>query len=130
MWSFLMKVVVNAVAVWVASLIVPGVHVGGGDTTKTVVTLLVVGVLFGLVNAIIKPVVRFFAFPFYILTLGLLAFVVNAAMLEIVAWVSGRLDIAFSIDRFFWSVILAAIVVSIVSLLLHVVLPDGDRDDD
>lgn len=125
-----MKIVINAVAVWVASLIVPGVHVGGGDTGRTVVTLLVVGLLFGLVNAIIKPVVKFFAFPFYILTLGLLAFVVNAAMLELAAWLSGKLDIAFSIDRFFWSAILAAIVVSIVSLLLNVVLPDGDKDDD
>jgi putative membrane protein len=129
-WSFLMKVVVNAVAVWVASLIVPGVHVGGGDTGRTVVTLLVVGLLFGLVNAIIKPVVKFLSFPFYILTLGLFAFVVNAAMLEIVDWLSGRLRIAFSIDRFFWSAVLAAVVVTVVSLVLHLVLPDGDRDDD
>ena len=111
-----MKVVVNAVAVWVASLVVPGVHVGGGDTARTVVTLLVVGLLFGIVNAIIKPVVKFLSFPFYILTLGLFAFVVNAAMLEIVDWLSGKLDVAFSIDRFFWSAILAAVVVTIVSI--------------
>jgi putative membrane protein len=128
-WSFLMKVVVNAVAIWVASLIVPGVHLGGGTLSKNVVTLLVVGLLFGLVNATIKRVVKFLAFPFYILTLGLLAFVVNALMLEIVSWLAGRLDIAFHIDRFFWSAILAAVVVGLVSLVLHLVLPDGDRED-
>jgi putative membrane protein len=129
-WSFLMKVVVNAVAVWVASLVVPGVHVGGGDTARTVVTLLVVGLLFGLVNAVIKPVVKVLSFPFYIVTLGLFAFVVNAAMLKIVDWLAGKLHVAFSIDRFFWSAILAAVVVTVVSLVLHLVLPDGKGDDD
>jgi putative membrane protein len=127
--SFLIKVVINAVAVWVASLVVPGVHVGGGDTGRTVVTLLVVGLLFGLVNAVIKPVVKVLSFPFYIVTLGLFAFVVNAAMLEIVDWLSGKLDIAFSIDHFFWSAILAAVVVTLVSLALNLVLPDGKGDD-
>jgi len=126
--QFLIKVVVNAVAIWVATVIVPGVTVSesGDSTGDTILTLLVIGLLFGIVNAVIKPVVKLLAFPFYILTLGLLAFVVNAAMLELVSWLSGKFDITFEIDDFFWSAILAAIVVSLVSMALNLVLPDED----
>ena len=126
--QFLIKVIVNAVAIWVATVIVPGVNVSesGDSTGDTIVTLLVLGLLFGVVNAVIKPVVKLFAFPFYILTLGLLAFVVNAAMLELVSWLSGELGFTFEIEDFFWSAILAAIVVSLVSMALNLVLPDED----
>jgi len=78
MRSVLVKIAVNAVAIWVAAAVVPGVDVSGAGTAKTIATLAVVGALFGLVNAFIKPVVKLFSFPFYILTLGLFAFVVNA----------------------------------------------------
>ncbi|GAB3241397.1 phage holin family protein [Kineosporia babensis] len=124
--NILIKVVVNAVAIWVATAIVPGVEVSGGDTGQTVLTLLVVGAIFGVVNAVIKPVVKLFSFPFYILTLGLFAFVVNALMLELVAWLSDQLSISFTIDDFFWSAIGAAVVVTLVSMVLNLALPDGD----
>jgi putative membrane protein len=124
--SFLIKVVVNAIAIWVATLVVPGVEISGGSWTNNVLTLLVVGAIFGLINTFIKPFVKFFSFPFYILTLGLFAFVVNAAMLEIVSWVSGKTRIDFHIDDFFWSALGAAVVVTFVSMLLNVLLPDGD----
>ena len=126
MRSFLIKVVVNAIAIWVATLVVPGVEISGGSWTSNVLTLLVVGAIFGLINTFIKPFVKFFSFPFYILTLGLFAFVVNAAMLEIVSWVSGKTRINFHIDDFFWSALGAAVVVTFVSMLLNVLLPDGD----
>jgi hypothetical protein len=78
------------------------------------------------INAFIKPFVKFFSFPFYILTLGLFAFVVNAAMLEIVNWVSGITNLNFHIDDFFWSALGAAVVVTFVSMILNLLLPDGD----
>ncbi|MBT0771336.1 phage holin family protein [Kineosporia sp. J2-2] len=124
--SILIKVLVNAVAIWVATAVVPGVEVSGDSTGKTVLTLVVVGAIFGVVNAIIKPVVKLFSLPFYILTLGLFAFVVNALMLELVAWLSDQLNISFTIDDFFWSAIGAAVVVTFVSMVLNLVLPDGD----
>jgi putative membrane protein len=126
--QFLVKVLVNAVAIWVAAAVVPGVEVTGNGTGRTVITLLLLGLLFGIVNAVIKPIVRFFSLPFYFLTLGLFAFIVNALMLEIVAWLSDpeRLDISFRIDDFFWSAVLAAVVVTVVSWILNLVLPDGD----
>ena len=126
MVQFLIKVVVNAVAVWVATVIVPGVTVGDGDATTgdKVLTLLLIGLIFGVVNAIIKPIVQILAIPFYILTLGLVAFVINALMLVLVEWLAGEFGLSFEIDDFFWSAILAAIVVSIVGMALNLVLPD------
>ena len=126
--QLIVKVVVNAVAIWVAAAGVPGVIVSDGDANlgRKIITLLVVGAIFGVVNALIKPIVKLFAFPFYILTLGLFAFVVIALMLMLVSWLSDQLNISFHIDDFFWSAIGAAIVVTFVSMVLNLVLPDND----
>ena len=126
MKPILIKIAVNAVAIWVAALLVPGVDVRGHGTVNTIVTLAVVGAVFGLVNSFIKPVVKLFSLPFYILTLGLFAFVVNALMLELVALISRSIGISFRIGDFFWSAIGAAIVVTLVSMVLSLVVPDGD----
>jgi putative membrane protein len=125
MRGIIVKIVVNALAIWVATLIVPHVQVTGSSGTNKVLSLAVIGALFGVVNAFIKPVVTVFSLPFLILTLGLFSFVVNAFMLKIVDWISGALGIPFETGPFFWSTILAAIVVTIVSMVLNVVIPDG-----
>lgn len=126
MTQLIVKVIVNAVAIWVATAVVPGVDVSGDGVPRTIVTLAVVGAIFGVVNALVKPIVVFFSFPVYILTLGLFSFIVNALMLEIVSWLSDKWNISFHIDDFFWSAIGAAIVVTFVSMVLNLVLPDGD----
>ena len=126
MRAILTKIIVNALAIWIATLVIPGVDVGGEGLGQQVGSLIVVGALFGLVNAFIKPVVKFFSFPFYLLTLGLFAFVVNALMLEIVDWLSDRIGIAFDSDPFFWSTLGAAIVVTFVSMILNIFIPDDD----
>ena len=120
------QVVVNALAIWVAAAVVPGVDLRGDNLGETVATLLIVGALFGLINTLIKPVVVLFTLPFYILTLGLVAFVVNALMLLLLSWLSDKLGISFRIDDFFWSALGAAVVVTFVSMVLNLVLPDGD----
>lgn len=126
--NLIIKIVVNAVAIWVATAVVPGVEVSEGNAGlgDKIVTLLVVGAIFGLVNAVIKPIVKLFALPFYILTLGLFAFIVNAAMLMLVSWLADQLGISFHIEDFFWSAIGAAVVVTFVSMVLNLVLPDND----
>lgn len=123
--SLAIKVVVNALAIWVATLVVPQVDVTAADTTGRVVTLLVLGAVFGVMNALVKPIVKVLAFPFYVLSLGLFAFVVNALMLELTDWLSDSLGISFSSGPFFWSTIGAAVVVTFVSMVLNLVLPDG-----
>ena len=126
MADFLTKVIVNAIAVWVATLVVPGVSVTGEGWRTTVLTMLLVGAIFGVVNAVIKPVVALLSLPFYVLTLGLFAFVVNALMLWLVSWLSDVLGISFAIDDFFWSAIGAAVVVTFVSMILNIVIRDQD----
>ena len=130
MGSFVIKVVVNAVAIWVATVLVPGVTVSGPDasTAGTVLTFVVLGLLFGVVNATVKPVVQVLAFPLYVLTLGLITFLVNALMLQLTAWLSGHTTLTLHLDRFWPTAILAALVVSLVSLVLHAVLPDGKNN--
>jgi putative membrane protein len=111
----------------VATLLLDGVEVTGGDgtTSSRMLTYLFIGLLFGIVNAIVKPVVKVLSFPFYVLTLGLFTFVVNALMLELTAWLSEKTSLSLRIDDFWWDAVLAALVVSVVSMVLNAVLPDG-----
>ena len=127
MKAFAIKVVVNAVAIWVATLVVPGIAVGEGtgERWQTVLTYLVVGLLFGLVNAVVKPVVKLLTLPLYVLTLGLFSFLVNALMLQITSWISAATPLTFVVEDFFWSAVLGAVVVTFVSMVLNLVLPDG-----
>jgi putative membrane protein len=132
MRSFAVKVVVNAVAIWVATLVVPGLDLGGAATEgvgQQVLTCLLLGLVFGLLNAVVKPVVTFFTLPLYVLTLGLFSFVVNALMLQATSWISEQTPLTFHVDDFFWSAVLGAVVVTFVSLVLNLVLPDGRKDD-
>lgn len=132
MQKFLVKVGVNAVAIWVATAWLSGVVVNAPDGNASVaakaLTYLALGLIFGLVNAVIKPVVRLLSLPFYVLTLGLFAFVVNALMLQITEWIAEATPLTFFIDDFFWDAILAAVVVTVVSMLINLVLPDGAKD--
>lgn len=128
MKSFLIKVAVNAVAIWVATLVVDGIDVDGagdGGVGAQVLTFAVIGAIFGIVNAIIKPVVMLLTLPFYILTLGLFTFIVNAFMLQITSWIAEATPLTFHLEDFFWTAILGAVVVTFVSLVLNVLLPDG-----
>jgi putative membrane protein len=126
--NFLIKVAVNAVALWVAAWLLPGIGFGDGKFGSKFATVLLVAVVFGVVNAIVKPVAKFLSFPFIILTLGLFTFIVNAFMLQLTEWISEPLGLSFTIDEFFWDAVLGALVVTIVSMVLNWVLPDGDDD--
>jgi len=109
-------------ALWVVTLLVPGVGFVGGDTTlQKIGIVLVVAVIFGLVNAVIKPVVALLSIPLYILTLGLFHIVVNALMLWITAWITEHTTHwGLQIDHFWWTAIWAAVVLSIVGWVLSI----------
>lgn len=127
MLGLLANVVVNAVAIWVATLIVPQVSIQGGTLTESVLALLVVGAALALVNALLKPLVKALTGCLYVLTLGLMALVVNAGMLKAAGWLAGKVGVDFDPGPFFWSTILAALVVTLVSIPLNRLL-DADRD--
>lgn len=120
-----LRVVFNAVAVWIATLLVGGVDVTARTTAGDIGTLVVVGALFGLVNAVIKPVAKLLSLPLIILTLGLFALVVNALLFWLTAEVSGALGAPFEVDGF-WAAFWGAIVVSLVSWVLSIVIKDPD----
>ncbi len=114
--SFLIRVAITGLALWVVTLLVPGVTFVGGDTTvQKIGIVLVVAAIFGLVNAVIKPIVALVSIPLYILTLGLFHVVVNALMLWITAWITEHTTHwGLQIDHFWWTAIWAAILLSIV----------------
>jgi putative membrane protein len=129
MGSFLLRAALTGLALWVVTLIVPGLSFVGGETTlQKVGIIFVVGVIFGLVNAFIKPIVQILSIPLYILTLGLIHIVINALMLWITAWITEHTTHwGLAIDNFWWTAIWAAIVLSIVSWLLSLVTRDAGR---
>lgn len=121
--SFIVRLVVNGLALWVATVIVQGVQVQEAETSDKVLTLLVVALIFAVVNTLIKPIVKLLSLPFYVLTLGLFTFVVNALMLWLTSWIADVLNVPFHVDDFFWSAVLGALVVSFVSWVLNLLLP-------
>lgn len=129
MGSFLLRAALTGFALWVVTLIVPGISFVGGDSTlQEVGIIFVVGVIFGLVNAVIKPIVQFISIPLYILTLGLIHIVINALMLWITSWITeNTTHWGLFIDDFWWTAIWAAIVLSIVSWLLSLVVGEAQR---
>ena len=128
MKNFLIRVGVNGVALWVAALVLPGINLAEGDLGwgRKLWTIFFVAVIFGVVNAIIKPIAQLLSLPFIVLTLGLFIFIVNAFMLQLTEWLSGWLDLSFSIDQFFWDAVFGAIIITLVSWVLNVVLPAND----
>jgi putative membrane protein len=130
MGSFLLRAALTGFALWLVTLIVPGIRFDGFDSTlQEVGVIFVVGVIFGLVNAVIKPIVQFISIPLYILTLGLIHIVINALMLWITAWITERTTHwGLFIDKFWWTAVWAAIVLSIVGWLLSLII-DSDVDE-
>lgn len=119
--KFIIGVLVTAAALWIATLIVPGIHI-----EASVKGFLIVALVFGLVNALVRPVARLLTLPVRILTLGLFSLVINAAMLMLTDWLAGHV---MSIDgdtmTQLWNALLGSIVVSIASTLIHWIVP-GD----
>ena len=114
---------INAVALWVADFFVDGIYVVpfGTGSNDTVLTYLVVAGIFGLVNGIIGNFVRIVAFPLYILTLGLVALVINGALLLLVAAISESLGFGLVVENFGWGII-GAVVLSLCNWVLGVIL--------
>ena len=131
MGAFLLRAALTGVALWVVTLIVPGIDFVGADSTLAEVGIIfVVAVIFGLVNAIIKPIVQLISIPLYIVTLGLFHIVINAFMLWITSWITEHTTHwGLYIDDFWWTAIWAAIVLSIVSWLLSLVTGGANKRD-
>jgi len=93
--------------------------VGVPSTGESIVALLIISVVFGLINAVIRPIVSFLSLPVTCLTLGLFTLVINAAMLWLTVWITSFLPVHVLIDTFFWTTILAALIIAIVSTIVN-----------
>lgn len=120
---FLIRVLINAAGLWVATVLVRGISFTG---TNMIVTLLVVAVIFGVVNAVIKPILATLTCPLYILSLGLFTFVVNALMLLLTSGIARALGLGFQVDGFL-AALVGAFVISLVSFLLSIVIREDAR---
>lgn len=125
MKNFLVKTLANAGALGVAIWLIKDITLTGGSTAHKVLTLILVALVFGVVNWLVKPVVKVLSFPLFILTLGLITLVVNALMLMLTSWLAGKLSLDFHVSGF-WTAVVGALIVSVVSWALHVVLPDDE----
>jgi putative membrane protein len=125
MKNFVVKTIANAGALAVAVWLLDKITLTGDSTVKKVSTLIIVALLFGLVNFLVKPLVKLLSLPLLILTLGLFTLIVNALMLLLTSWLADKLDLSFHVEGF-WTAVVGGLIISVVSWALHVVLPDGD----
>jgi putative membrane protein len=121
--AILTKIVVNAGALAVAAWLFSGIRIGGRSVTDELVTLLVVAAVFGVVNAVVAPLVKLLSLPFILLTLGLLLWVINAGMLLLTAAVADAAGMRFFVDSFL-TALGGALVISVVSWVLELALGD------
>ena len=120
----IVRLLINAVALWLTTIIVTGVKVvpfEPGGTLETVLTFLLLAVIFGIVNGVIGNLIRIVAFPIYVLTLGLIALIVNGLLLLLVAWISDLIGFGLQVDGFWWGV-LGALVLALFSWIIGIVL--------
>ena len=120
----LIRVLITAASLFVATAVVPGIQLLAASTVSKVTTLVVVALIFGVVNAVLKPIVKVLGCFFYIITLGLIGLVVNALLLLLTSWVAAKLSEPFHITGF-WPAFWGAIIVGVVSWLLSITL--GER---
>src|SRR5258708_25555261 len=124
-----LRVLITAIALFVATDAVPGIELLAATTLSKVTTLVVVALIFGVVSAVLRPIVKTLGCVFYLLTLGLIGLVVNALLLWLTSWVAGKLSEPFHITGF-WPAFWGAIIVGVVGWLLSITLGANGHDQE
>lgn len=126
MQTVLTKTIVNGLALWLAALALPGIRLGeeAAALSNRLLTIVLVALVFGLINAVIKPIISFLSLPFLVLTLGLFTVIINAIMLSLTSAVSGALGLDFDVAHFFWDAVVGSLIISFVSMLLNTLIKD------
>jgi len=121
--NLILRWLINGVALYVAAELVPGIYADGGWQV-----LVLMAVIFGLVNALVRPILKFLTCPLIMLTLGLFTLVINALMLQLASWLGRQLGLGFYVAGFWPAAVLGALVISVVSFILTMLLVDEDED--
>lgn len=122
MFRLLIRWVINAVALWAAIQLVPGIHHDG-----TGLSLLIIALIFGLVNALVRPLLVLLTCPLIVVTMGLFILIINTIMLALTEWLSGIFALGLTIDGF-WPTFLGALVISLVSAVISLLVKDTHED--
>jgi putative membrane protein len=125
----LIRVVISAIALAVAAAFVSGISITAGSALARAGTLIVVALIFGVVNAVLKPIVKAVGCLFYILTLGLIGLVVNGLLLWLTSWIAGILRVPFHVSGF-WAAFWGAIIIGVVGWLLNLFVRDKNEADE
>jgi putative membrane protein len=121
--GIVIRIASTAIALWLSTLVLSGITLDTPSVPKKVGTLLAVAIIFGVVNAVIRPIVKAVGCAFYVLTLGLLALVVNGLLFLLTSWIAGKLDLPFHVQGFLTAV-LGALIVGVISWVINAVVPD------
>jgi putative membrane protein len=126
--GIIIRLAIGAISLWISTLIIPGITLSTDSVPRAIVTLLAVAVIFGVVNAVLRPIIKTIGCGLYVLTLGLVAVVVNGLLFLLTSWIAGELDLPFHVDNFWPAAVLGALLVGVVSWLLNMLVPDGNDD--
>ncbi len=122
MTRFLLRLLINAVALYAAVALVPGVH----PQSHHWYAYLWLALIFGVVNALLRPVLKLLTCPLIVLTLGLFTLVINATMFALAGWIGARFGVGFTVDGF-WAALAGSVVTSVVAILLGLLVKDDDE---
>lgn len=122
----ILRLLANAAALAIATWLLPGISLTADSTSDKVISMLIIALIFGVLNAVVKPIFTLFTSPIVLLTLGLFLLVINAVMLLLVSWIAGLVGLGWHVDSFWWAV-LGALIVSVVSFLLNAFLKDKNE---
>jgi putative membrane protein len=126
--GIIIRLVITAVSLWIATLLISGIELTTDSWAAKIGTLLAVAVIFGIVNAVLRPIIKIIGCGFYILTLGLIAIVVNGLLFMLTSWIAEQFDLPFHVEDFWPSAVLGALLVGVISWLLNALVPDGGDD--
>ncbi len=126
--GILIRLLITAFSLWLATVLIDGIELTTDSLGQKAITLIAVAAIFGIVNAILRPLIKTVGCGLYVLTLGLIAVVVNGLLFLLTSWIAGELDLPFHVDNFWPSAVFGALLVGIVSWVLNMLV--RDRGDD
>jgi putative membrane protein len=122
----ILRLLANAGALAVATWLLADITLTAPTTGRKVLTLLIVALIFGIVNAIVKPIFTLVTAVAVLLTLGLFLIVINALMLLLTSWISDQVDLGWNVDGF-WTAVFGSIIISIISFVVNAFIPEKDE---
>lgn len=123
--GIIIRLLITAFSLWIATVLIDGIELTTDSMPQKVGTLVAVAAIFGIVNAVLRPIIKVVGCGLYVLTLGLIALVVNGLLFMLTSWIAGEFDLPFHVDDFWPSAVLGALLVGVVSWLLNMLVPDG-----